>query len=230
MADHGKYKVNFSLTGPIVNKFIGREMELQQLKEFFLSETSSITRRKVFIVHGLGGIGKTQLSVEFARRYHTRFSSMFWLDGSSKDALKQSFVGMAQRLPQEDVTRDAMEVLKHPPIDLKIVVSDCLRWLSLPSNRHWFLIFDNIDRDYDKKNDRQSYKVEDYFPPADHGSILITTRLTNLQHLGNDLQVGLIEDDQQARNILENAARQRIEGRAISKSYHRNKANNIDRF
>lgn len=53
--------------------------------------------RKVAVVHGLGGIGKTQLVVEFARKHEGRFSAIFWLDGSSEASLKQSFVEAAQR-------------------------------------------------------------------------------------------------------------------------------------
>jgi len=34
-------------------------------------------RQKVFVLYGLGGIGKTQLAVEFARRHYRKFSSVF---------------------------------------------------------------------------------------------------------------------------------------------------------
>ena len=37
-------------------------------------------RLNVFVIHGLGGIGKTQLAVEYARRNHNRYSALFWLD------------------------------------------------------------------------------------------------------------------------------------------------------
>lgn len=47
-------------------------------------------RQKRFVLHGLGGIGKTQLSVEFASQHHRKFSAVFWLDGRSKNSIKQS--------------------------------------------------------------------------------------------------------------------------------------------
>ncbi|XTI92957.1 hypothetical protein V2W45_1427877 [Cenococcum geophilum] len=43
----------------------------------------------------------------------------------------------------------------HPIIDIDVAVRECLWWLSLPSNRHWLLIFDNVDRDYHNKDDSQ---------------------------------------------------------------------------
>ena len=54
-----------------------------------------------------------------------------------------------------------VQMLKHPIIDIDVEVRECLWWLSLPSNRHWFLIFDNVDRDYHNKDNSQAYSVKD---------------------------------------------------------------------
>ncbi|KAF2804503.1 uncharacterized protein BDZ99DRAFT_153321 [Mytilinidion resinicola] len=179
---------------------------MRQLEQFFLHDTPATDRRKIFVVHGLGGIGKTQLAVEFAREHRRGFSGIFWLDGSSEASLKQTFVGMAQRLPWEELTADGVEMLKHSNVDVDVAVRECLRWLSLPLNRHWLLIVDSVDREYDDKDDSQAYKVEDYFPHADHGSILITSRLGSLQGDGPGLMLGTVSTEQ-AVAILENNAR-----------------------
>ncbi|EON65745.1 hypothetical protein W97_04984 [Coniosporium apollinis CBS 100218] len=207
----GEHRVAFSLKGvPLANRFVGRDAEMQRLENYFHPKTSSPTRRKVFVVHGLGGIGKTQLAVEFARKHHSRYSAVFWLDGSSKDRLKQSFVDIAYRLPRDQVTADAAEALKHSNIDFDVVVGGVLRWLSLPSNQHWLLIIDNVDRDHlNKEKDPQTYDVKESFPPADHGSILITSRLAGLERHGDGLKVDKV-DDEQAKVILENNARKSI--------------------
>lgn len=69
---------------------------MQQLEQFFHpAQPSSGRRRQVFVVNGLGGIGKTQLAVEFARKHHWRYSAVLWLDGSSID---KSFVDIAYLL------------------------------------------------------------------------------------------------------------------------------------
>jgi predicted ATPase len=34
-------------------------------------------RQKIHVLRGLGGMGKTQLAVEFARRHYRQFSSVF---------------------------------------------------------------------------------------------------------------------------------------------------------
>ncbi|PSN58583.1 hypothetical protein BS50DRAFT_133092, partial [Corynespora cassiicola Philippines] len=195
---------------PIVGKFVQRDAEMQELDRLLVDKTHATARQKVVVLHGLGGIGKTQLAVEFARRHHHAFSSTFWLDGSSEASLKQSFVIMAQRLPHTELTADGVEMLKHSAIDMDVAVRECLRWLSLPSNQDWLLIFDNIDRDFHNKDDSQAYNVKVYFPYADHGSILMTSRLANLQRHGSGVRVGTV-DTEQARAILENSAGRAIE-------------------
>ncbi|KAK7177812.1 NB-ARC and TPR domain protein [Paraphaeosphaeria sporulosa] len=208
---YGKHKVDFHLTGvPTVGKFIQRDAEMQTLEQLLLKNTGLVSRRRVVVLHGLGGIGKTQLVIEFARKHHHLFSSVFWLDGASEASLKQSFTSMLQRLPQDELTADGVEVLKLSTIDINMAVRECLRWLSLPTNQHWLIIFDNVDRDYHDKDDVQAFSVKTYFPSTDYGSILITSRLASLRRLGSGFKVGTVETEQ-ARAILESNAGRIIE-------------------
>jgi hypothetical protein len=163
------------------------------------------------VIHGLGGIGKTQLAIEFARKHHQRYSAVFWLNGSSRDTLCQSLVDIARELPQEELTADIVQELGNPKTDLEAVIRGVHQWLSLPSNRQWLLIFDNIDRDYKNGQDPQSYDVKDFFPNADHGSIVITSRLLILQRYGTGSKLGIVNDEQ-AITILENNADRVIQG------------------
>ncbi|KAF1952142.1 hypothetical protein CC80DRAFT_495479, partial [Byssothecium circinans] len=208
---HGKHKIDFRLQGmPIVGKFVQRDAEMQELERRLISNITTTSQRKVVVLHGLGGIGKTQLAVQFARKHHHTFSSVFWLDGESEASLKQSFASMAQRLPQDELTVDGVEMLKHSAIDVNVAVRECFRWLSLTRNQHWLLIYDNVDRDYHDKDDVQAYNVKTYFPSADYGSILVTSRLASLQRLGSGLKVGTVEMEQ-ARDILESNAGRMVE-------------------
>jgi len=213
MADHGKHKIDFSLRGmPIVGKFIERDAEMQELEQLLISNITTTSRQKVVVLHGLGGIGKTQLAAEFARKHHHVFSSVFWLDGESEASLKLSFANMTQRLPQDELTADGVEMLKRSTIDFDVAVHECLRWLSLATNQRWLLIFDNVDRDYYNKDDVQAYNVKMYFPSTDYGSILVTSRLASRQRLGTGLKVGTVEMEQ-ARAILESNAGRVVEGK-----------------
>ncbi|KAK4991376.1 hypothetical protein LTR66_006561 [Elasticomyces elasticus] len=156
----GKHSVPSSLKSVlVVNKFVERDAELQRLEDYFHPKTPGHTRRKVFVTYGLGGIGKTQLAIEFARKHHDRYSAVFWLNGSSKDQLRQFFVEVAYRLPRDQVRADVAEALKDSKdIDVDMVVEGVLQWLSLPSNQHWLLVIDNVDRDHlRKEEDSQAY-------------------------------------------------------------------------
>ncbi|KAF1828004.1 hypothetical protein BDW02DRAFT_603925, partial [Decorospora gaudefroyi] len=183
---------------------------MQALEKLLVDTPLTTTRRSVVVVHGLGGIGKTQLAVEFARRHQGQFSAIFWLDGSSEASLKQSFVDMAQRLPRSELTADSVQKLSQATVEAEVAVRECQQWLSMPSNSRWLLIIDNVDRDHRDRDDSQAYDVKAYFPDADQGSVLITSRLARLQRLGSGIKVGTVAAEQ-ARAILENSAGREVE-------------------
>ena len=192
-----------------MNRFVGRDTELQQLEASLYPDSS---RRKVYVIHGLGGMGKTQLAIEFARKHHKKYSAVFWLDASSMDSIGQSLVNVACGLPQDELSADITEELQHPKINVSIIANGVSHWLSLPSNQSWLLIFDNVDRDHTLQNkDPQAYDVRDFFPPADHGSIIITSRLSNLQRYGTGSKLSIVNDEQ-AMKILENNSERSIQG------------------
>jgi hypothetical protein len=149
------------------------------------------------VIHGLGGIGKAQLAIEYSRRQHERYSAVLWLNGSSKDSLNQSLANIAYRLPQNELAADTIDQLQQSKIDVNAVARGVLQWLSLSSNRHWLLIFDNVDRDYYlKEMDPQAYDIKEFFPSADHGSILITSLLLSLRRYGTGLRLDIVNDEQ----------------------------------
>jgi len=70
----------------MVKAFVPRRDEMGKLERALLPARERRQRQRRQIVYGLrgmGGMGKTQLAVEFARTHQARFSSVFWLDGSS---------------------------------------------------------------------------------------------------------------------------------------------------
>ncbi|OKL55669.1 hypothetical protein UA08_08961 [Talaromyces atroroseus] len=153
-------------------------------------------RQQVVVLHGLGGIGKTQLTAEFARKHQAAFMSVFWLDGSSEDSLKQSIADCAGRIPEGQIAETSRKYSSSTNGDLNAVIGDFMEWLSRTENKHWLIIFDNVDRDYQQETDIDAYNVSNYIPDVDHGSILITTRLANLQQVGESLQLGAVDMSQ----------------------------------
>jgi hypothetical protein len=197
-----KHTVPFSLKGvPAIDHFVQRVSDMQRLEEYFFAQQGH-PRRKMFVVHGLGGIGKTQLCIEFVRRYQEKYSAVFWLDGSSEDALQRSFVDVVARLPAAEVPLALIQAAEQGSPDQREVVRGVLDWLSLPSNRKWLLVIDNVDRDHTAKvKDPLAYDLKQYLPAADHGSMLVTSRLSSLEVPQNSLRLTGVNRDQ-GRAIL----------------------------
>jgi hypothetical protein len=204
--DFGEYKTDFSLEGvPRARQFVDRPAEMAELERVLLPRPrqDQCQRQKIHVLRGLGGMGKTQLAVEFARRHHRRFSSVFWLDGRSEDTLKRSIASCAGRIPSGQIPETSRQYAADASVDIDAVVKDVMAWLARPDNTTWLLIFDNVDREYTTQGgDPDAYDVGRYLSGVDHGSVLVTTRLARLEQLGESQQLGKVST-QQGRAILE---------------------------
>jgi len=167
----------------------------------------------------MGGIGKTQLAAAFARNHQHEHSAVFWLDGSSKERLEQSLVEATKRLPQDELAADVVGSLKQKQVDTEAVIQGLKQWLSLPTNKRWLLVIDNVDRDpRSMAKDVQAYDLEEYLPHADHGSVIVTSRLSGVWQAWQEVRLGKL-DDEQSRLVLENNAGKRLEGKRPHRIY-----------
>jgi hypothetical protein len=172
------------------------------LENVLLPRAGPNQRQKVQVLYGLGGMGKTQLAVEFSRRHHRQFTSVFWLDGRSKDALNRSIASQASRIPAGQIAEASRLYAADNSADVETVVK-VMGWLARPDNTAWLLIFDNVDREYNEPGgDTDAYDVRLYLSGADHGSVLITTRLARLKQLGDSQPLTKVSQEQ-AKAILE---------------------------
>ena len=54
--------------------------------------------RRTVVLHGLGGIGKTQLTIAYVKRHKDNYSAVFWLNIKDEDSLRQSFAKVAKQI------------------------------------------------------------------------------------------------------------------------------------
>ena len=103
--------------------------------------------------------------------------------------------------------------------ELAGAIEDVLLWFSQSLNEHWLLIYDNVDREFSAEaSDPEAFNLKEYLPEADQGCILITSRLTNLQHLGGvDVKIGPVSE-MQGENIFTNSIGEHMRGE--SAYYH----------
>ncbi|KAJ7445478.1 hypothetical protein FB451DRAFT_1376172 [Mycena latifolia] len=76
--------------------FTGRENILQQMMEYF---NTSIGQRHIFLLHGLGGSGKSQIAFKFVEQsssmLESRFPDVYFVDSSSQQTIENDLMTLA---------------------------------------------------------------------------------------------------------------------------------------
>lgn len=88
--------------------------------------------RSIVVLHGLGGIGKTQLVLAYAMRHEEKFSAIFWLNANDNDSLRLSFRAVAQHVLKYHPSTSLLASIDLD--DLDRVVHAVKAWLDLQKN------------------------------------------------------------------------------------------------
>ncbi|KAG8701839.1 hypothetical protein FRC09_005110 [Ceratobasidium sp. 395] len=141
--------------------------------------TNSTKDRRVFVFHGLGGAGKTQLALRTVEQTRDHWSDVIYVDATSVETLTSTLRQYATARSLGD-THEAT-----------------LLWLS-SHTRRWLLVFDNADD--------SSLSLESYFPKGTHGRVLITTRARDIALLAqgpnSDYNVSSMEPEESLQLLL----------------------------
>jgi tetratricopeptide (TPR) repeat protein len=132
--------------------FVGREAELQNLRNRL--QTSNWVA-----LSGLGGIGKTQMAIQYAHLNRTDYSRIFWLRGENVTTLTSDFASLAWLL----------NLPEHQQRDQELVIEGVIRWLRLPEHGRWLLVVDNL-------GEKVTEELERRLPPGLPGHVLVTSR------------------------------------------------------
>lgn len=175
--------------------FTGRVGLLAQLKQrFFSGESETPTRQSgtplVQTLKGLGGIGKTQLALEYAYRSLAEglYTHAFWITAASAESLLTSMVALAELLP------DGFAQRERDQHKLGAIVK---RWLECCPDP-WLLIVDNAD---------DLSLIPPYLPVRGHGHILLTTRASAVGTFAPALEVDNMGIDEGIRFLLQRSQR-----------------------
>ncbi|KAJ4177823.1 hypothetical protein NW767_015010 [Fusarium falciforme] len=161
--------------------FVGREDTLKILDDHLLptalspdkaktSDSSSepVSDLRSFAICGLGGVGKTELVLQYAQTRKRHFEAIFWVSANDSKILASSFANLAVQLGLNE--EDSEDIMAKRDI--------VMGWLSRPMRQtsrpdepgnfvNWLLIFDNVDN---------LDLLDDYWPRLGRGSVLITSR------------------------------------------------------
>lgn len=132
--------------------FTGRADELDKLKQLF---DARVTGTAIVAVHGLGGVGKTQLALRYARSCAAGYDVIWWVRAEHPATLAADFADLATALrlsPRgETDQRAAIDAVKH--------------WLA--RSARWIVVFDSV---------RDPRDLDAYLVPGALGQVLITSR------------------------------------------------------
>lgn len=154
-------------------RFTGREDILQQLHESFTRDTASSFKQPVAL-SGLGGMGKTQIALEYAYRYREEYQVVLWAKADSQEVLISELVSIATllKLPGQ-----------HEQ-DQQYALAAVKRWLEVHAN--WLLILDNIE---------DLTLVHTYLPTTTRGHILLTTNSQIMHGIARRLDIDKMEPE-----------------------------------
>ena len=195
-----RFQLAFSLlAAPEIDYFVGRASNLASIESVLLPFTT--TERKVVVLQGLGGIGKSQLAIEFAKKHRSDYTAVFWFNAKTEDTLKRSFAANARRLPKEFLNQELLDGPQNEKA-LDSIIREIKTWLGLPGNDRWLLIYDNVDNPKIPGNKTQhAYDIRSYFPEAHQGSVLVTTRWRTLR-IGHSIEVAKLSEDEESISLL----------------------------
>ena len=153
--------------------FTGRKTHLDQIGEL-LQENGAVGITQAISISGLGGIGKTQLALEYAYRHlaANTYRAVLWVNAADETTLRSSYDELLRKvnLPEQK-ERDAERQ-----------VQAVKQWLE--EHRGWLLIMDNAD---------DLPFARSFLPSILLGHVLFTTRSQIVRDSGITAQVQVEE-------------------------------------
>ncbi|KAJ4301286.1 hypothetical protein N0V90_003377 [Kalmusia sp. IMI 367209] len=156
--------------------FVGREDIIAEVSEHRASQTHP----RMALV-GLGGVGKSQIAIEYAYRIQKEepHTHVFWIHASNPTRFRQGYRRIADKLlltGRDDANADVLQLV--------------YAWFSDKRNGQWLMILDNVDDDSTFFGDDQdnmgsagtvdtayhNRPLESFLPQTANGTILITSR------------------------------------------------------
>ncbi|KAF3316052.1 hypothetical protein TWF173_002830 [Orbilia oligospora] len=205
------HDISLNLPFPRNRNFTGRRAELDVIDVYFSESTCNGGggSAPVCAITGTGGMGKTQIALEYAYACHEtrRFTAIFWISTTTEEAIQISFMDIMQQIVEEQARAFWPEPPDYESIGARLGISDLIdrngnincgsdpetsrsicnntksalfSWLKLPGNDKWLLIFDNADD--------LSFAIDKYFP--NHGGcILVTSRRPEFFHCAKQINL-----------------------------------------
>jgi len=144
-------------------------------------------------LHGLGGVGKTRLAVEYAWQHQDDYSALLFVPAETPQDLRRNLAALTGPLVL-DLPENAV-----PEEEGRLAAA--LRWLR--EHPGWLLILDNVD------TPEAAAAAEDMLARLHGGQVLLTTRLTQWSGCVEPLELDVLKPGDAAAFLLERTQRSR---------------------
>jgi hypothetical protein len=151
--------------GPRNPGFVGRDATLVHLRDRLRSGGTAVVQA----LHGMGGVGKTQLAIEYAHRYAGAYDVVWWISAEETGLIGEQFAALAAELG-----------LIPPHADTASAVGALRAYLR--GQGRWLLVLDNAESPGDLR----------HWLPAGPGHILITSRNPGWGELAARVEVDVL--------------------------------------
>lgn len=131
--------------------FVGRAAQLEALRDRLIASPAS----GVQVIHGLGGVGKTQLAAEYALRFARDYDIVWWIPADSEERIRGGLADLAEAMGLG--AGGGGEAVRR--------VLDALRRGG--PGRRWLIVMDNAD---------EPSRATRALLPQGPGHVLLTTR------------------------------------------------------
>ena len=163
--------------------FTGRDAMLEKLRDGIMGGSPAVLLP--LALHGLGGVGKTQLALEYAHRFKADYDLVWWVEAEQPDFIDTSLAELAVRLGLRVGGENVPEAAE--------AAREALR-RGDPYGR-WLLVYDNA---------LEPEVLAPYLPDPPStgtGHILITSRIQSWSRVANSLEVDVFSPDESVRHL-----------------------------
>jgi tetratricopeptide (TPR) repeat protein len=162
--------------------FTGREKDLRNLRD----ELQAEHRAEILALLGLGGVGKTQMALEYCHRFRADYDIIWWLNCGQSQYVDVALTDLGRQM------REVLGAQVPEEGSVAEVAQQVLQQLSSERDgRRWLLIYDNAD-------DTQTIKR---LLPSGRGHVLITSRDGNWEAEGRALPVNVFTEEESVRHL-----------------------------
>jgi tetratricopeptide (TPR) repeat protein len=139
--------------------FTGRDAELAALHAQLGSGTFLAVSQPPSVLHGMGGVGKTQIAAEYVHRNAGDYEAVWWVRAHDQTTIWQSLEALGRHL-------DLPEISPQDPGRSRRAVIDALQ-SGKPYSR-WLLVFDDVTKPEELRQ----------FIPRGTGHVIVTSRIS----------------------------------------------------